>query len=123
VIAKLISIGLSRAAGEGNTARNESIRALEHNQRPPTYSSRTAVLVTVEYSVGKVSEDAHRTKLNCHCTMLPGCVIVSSGCMYDSWMDGLKISRCVLYYTVCGMILNCFGRLNYCICSTLKRTQ
>jgi hypothetical protein len=57
VVAKLISIGLSRAAGEGNTARNENIRALEHNQRPPTYSSRTAVLVTVENSLSKMFDD------------------------------------------------------------------
>jgi hypothetical protein len=57
VIAKLISIGLSRAADEGSTASNESIRALEHSQRSPTYSSRTAVLVTVENSVSKILED------------------------------------------------------------------
>jgi SET domain len=54
VIAKLISIGLSRAADEGSTASNESIRALEHSQRSPTYS---AVLVTVENSVSKILEE------------------------------------------------------------------
>jgi hypothetical protein len=57
VVAKLISMGLSRAADEGNTARNENIRALEHNLRPQWNLSRTAVLVTVENSLSKMFDE------------------------------------------------------------------
>jgi hypothetical protein len=51
VIAKLVSIALSRAAGKGGSAAiDENIRALDHSQRPLSDGCRTLVLVTVENS-------------------------------------------------------------------------
>ena len=55
VIAKLVSIALSRAAGKGGSAAiDENIRALDHSQRPLSDGCRTLVLVTVENSVSKM---------------------------------------------------------------------